>query len=266
MKHIFTDLFQSDPGNRIKPLEVVSVYNEFNTLIPPGPEATTAALNFTDSLIRMDLLGKAADVMEDLLKKGALPPDKAPALSTKLTAVYLLDSKPKQALMALQETEGDTFTPRIHEERLLLKARAQSQLGLASDAIATLSTLNSKTAQRLKADVLWRAQKWDEAAAATETLMPADATKPLSDEEASYVMNAAVAWKLAGNVDKLKEIKTKYGAVMAKTKLAPTFDVVTRDGGSSVLADRETMLRIASEVDMFKGFLENYKAGLGSGS
>ena len=266
MKHIFTDLFQSDAGSRVKPLEVVSVYNEFNTLIPPGPEAASAALNFTDSLIRMDLLDKAADVMEDLVKKGALPPDKAPVLSAKLAAVYLLDSKPKQALAALQETEGSTFTPRIHEERLLLKARAQSQLGLTSDAIATLSTLNSKTAQRLKADVLWRAQKWTDAAAATEALMPADATKPLSDEDASYVMNAAVAWKLAGNADKLKEIKAKYGAVMTKTKLAPTFDVVTRDGGSSALADRETMLRIASEVDMFKGFLENYKAGLGSGS
>jgi tetratricopeptide (TPR) repeat protein len=274
MKHIFTDLFLSDTsGSKVKPLEMVSVYNEFSTLIPPGPEAATAALNFADSLIRMDLLGKAAEIMEEQLKSGNLPEDKSAALGVKMTAVYLLDSKPKLALAALQETDRPDLSPRIHEERLLLKARAESQLGLTSEAITVLSTLNSKNAQRLKADVLWRAQKWDEAATATEALLP-DLTnplakppvKPLSDEEASYVVNAAVAWKLAGNMDKLKEIKTKYDSAMAATKLASTFDVVTRDGGSSALGDRETMLRIAGEVDMFKGFLENYKAGLGSGS
>ena len=266
MKRIFTDLFLSDTsGSKVKPLEMVSVYNEFSTLIPPGPEATTAALNFADSLIRMDLLGKAADIMEDQFKNGSLPDDKSAALGTKLTAVYLLDSKPKEALAALQETDKSGLSSRIREERTLLKARAQSQLGQTSDAIATLSMFNSKNAQRLKADVLWRAQKWADAATATESLLP-DLTKPLTDEDASYVVNDAVAWKLAGNMDKLKEIKTKYESAMAATKLASTFDVVTRDGGSSALGDRESMLRIAGEVDMFKGFLENYKAGLGSGS
>jgi hypothetical protein len=265
MKHIFTDLFLSDPGSRIKPLEIVSVYNEFSSLIPAGPEATVAALNFADSLISMDLLAKASALMEDQLKNGNLPEDKEAALGAKLTAVYLLDSKPKQALEALQETEKPGLSPRIREERTLLKARAQSQLNKTDDAIATLSTLNSKNAQRLKADVLWRAQKWADAATAIEALLP-DLTKPLNEEDASYVVNAAVAWKIAGNMDKLKEIKTKYEAPMAVTKLASTFDVVTRDGGSSALGDRESMLKIAGEVDMFKGFLENYKAGLGSGS
>jgi len=265
MKQIFTGLFLSDPGSKVKPLEIVSVYNEFSALIPPGPEATTAALNFTDSLISMDLLGKAAALMEDQLKSGNLPEDKSAALGAKLTAVYLLDSKPKLALAALLETEKSGLSPRIQEERKLLKARAQSQLGQTTDAIATLSTLNSKNAQRLKADVLWRAQKWADAATAIEALLP-DLTKPLTEQDASYVVNAAVAWKLAGNLDKLKEIKAKYESPMAATKLASTFDVVTRDGGSSTLGDRETMLKIAGEVDMFKGFLENYKAGLGSGS
>ena len=265
MKHILSDLFLTDTVSKIKPLEAVSVYNEFGNLIPPGPDAVTAALNFADSLIRMDLLSKAAALLEDQLKSGNLPEDKAAALGTKLTAVYLLDSNPKQALAALQETEKPGLSDRIREERTLLKARAQSQLNETADAITTLSALNSKNAQRLKADVFWRAQKWSEAATAIETLLP-DPTKPLSEQDASYVVNAAVAWKIAGNMDKLKEIKMKYEGPIATTKLATTFGVVTRDGGSSALGDRETMLKIAGEVDMFKGFLENYKAGLGSGS
>ncbi len=265
MKKVFTDLFTSDVAGKVAPLEIVSAYNEFSNLIPPGPDAATAALNFVDSLIRMDLLDRAAALMEDQLKTGKLPDDKFAALGIKLTAVYLLDSKPAKALDALLETDKPGLPQRIHEERTLLKARAQSQLGETEDAISTLSSLNSKNALRLKADVLWRAQKWAEAAAATEVLLP-DPKKPVSDEDAPYVINAAVAYKLAGNMDKLKEVKAKYEAPMASTKLASTFDVVTRDGGDSALGDRETMLKIAGEVDMFKGFLENYKAGLGSGS
>ena len=265
MKHVYSGLFLTDAAGKVAPLEIVSVYNEFSTLIPSGPDATTAALNFSDSLIRMDLLGKAAALMEDQLKSDNLPEDKVIALGTKLTAVYLLDSQPAQALAALQETEKPGISARAREERILLKARAQSQLGKTADAIATLSTLNSKNAQRLKADVLWRAQKWGDAATAIEALLP-DPAKPVSEEDAPYVVNAAVAWKIAGNMDKLKEIKTKYDGPMAATKLATTFGVVTRDGGSSALGDRETMLKIAGEVDMFKGFLENYKAGLGPGS
>ncbi len=114
--------------------------------------------------------------------------------------------------------------------------------------------------------MLWRAQKWGDAAVAIEALLP-DLTKPLTEEDASYVVNAAVAWKLAGNMDKLKEVKMKYESPQwQQQNSSSTFDVVTRDGGSSTLGDRETMLKIAGEVDMFKGFLENYKAGLGSGS
>ncbi|MBU6475544.1 MAG: hypothetical protein KGQ70_06235, partial [Alphaproteobacteria bacterium] len=70
-----------------------------------------------------------------------------------------------------------------------------------------------------------------------------------------------------GDADKLENLKEKYQAAMAKTRLAATFDVVTRNGGDSALGDREQMLKIAGEVDMFKDFLESYKAGLGgSGS
>ncbi len=265
MKHIFSDLFLADSTGTVKPLEVVSVYDEFSSLMPPAPpESGIAALNLADNLIRMDLLGRAAAVIEEQLRNG-LPEEKVTALGTKLAAVYLLDSRPSQALAALKETERTGMTNKSREERTLLRARAQSQMNQTADAISTLSTLNSRNAQRLKADVLWRAGKWGEAAAVIEVLLP-DPAKAISDEDAAFVVNAAVAWKLAGNLDKLKGIKSKYAAAMSAKKLAATFGVVTRDGGSSALADRDSLLKIAGEVDMFRGFLDNYKAGASPGS
>jgi hypothetical protein len=45
---------------------------------------------------------------------------------------------------------------------------------------------------------------------------------------------------------------------MAKTGQRDIFGVVTRESSSTDLSDRETLLRIAGEVDMFKGFLKSY--------
>jgi tetratricopeptide (TPR) repeat protein len=260
MKSVFADLFVNGQASKVSPLEAVAVYGEFNNLLPAGPAGVTASLGFAEYLIRMDLLDKAEDLIEAQIKIG-LPEAKVSETGEKLAAVYLLDKHPQQALDALQKTERAP----VSEERSLLKARAQSELNQTDAALATLAPMTSKNATRLKADVLWRAQKWDQAAVTIESLLPAAGTA-LDPESASLVINAAVAWKLAGNTVKLQEIKTKYDTTMAATKLASTFDVVTRDGGASDLADHASMLKIAGEVDMFKGFLDSYKAAAGKGS
>jgi tetratricopeptide (TPR) repeat protein len=263
MKSVFSDLFVGGQASKLSPLEAVSIYGEFNTLLPAGLEGATATLGFADYLVSMDLLPKAAELIEDQIGIG-MPEEKIISAGEKLAAVYLLDKRPQQALEALGKTERSNMTAKDREERGLLRARAQSQLNQTDAAIGTLSTMTSRNAGRLKADVLWRAQKWAAAAETIETLLP-DAGRPISEEDASLVVNAAVARKLSGNVEKLKEIKEKFGAAMEETKLASTFGVVTREGGSSSLADRESMLKIAGEVDMFKGFLDAYKAGAGKG-
>jgi len=264
MRRIFSDLYVGNQASKIPPLEAVSVFNEFGALLPPGPEGVTATLDFVNYLIHIDLLDTAASIIEEQIKIG-LPQEKLAGIGTRLAAVYLLDGKPLPALEALKKTETSGLPTKAAEERSLLQARAQSQLRQTAAAISTLSVLNSKNARRLKADVLWRAEDWNAAASAIESVL-SDAGSPLGDEDAQLVVNAAVAWKLAGNRDKLKELKTKYETVMATTKLASTFGVVTRDGGISTLADRDSLIKIAGEVDMFRGFLDTYKAGAGKGS
>lgn len=257
MERIFSDLFVGGQAGKIPPLEAVSVYNEFKSLLPSGAEGVAAKIDFANYLIRIDLLGKAQEIMEEQIRNG-LPVDKAMSLGAKLAAVYLLDKKPQGALNALRATDTGGINDKLQEERNLLKARALSQLNQTDAAISVLSSMNSTDARRLKADVLWRAGKWNGAALAIEDMLP-DASA-LTEEDAPLVVNAAVAWKLAANRDKLKEIKDRYEAAMKKTKMSSTFGVVTRDGGLSDLSDRGSMLKIAGEVDMFKGFLDTYKS------
>lgn len=263
MRRIFADVFVGPISGKIPPLEAVSIYNEFSGLLPPGDDGTASALHFADYLINMDLLDKASTILEEQLAAG-LSGKLTLETGTKLAAVYLLDGRPTQALAALDKTSGGDIPATKAEERSLLRARAQSRLNLNDAAVATLAPLASRDAARLKADVLWHARRWEEAADAMTGLV--SPTGELDDEAAHLVINSAVGYKLSGNTAKLRALKGRFESAMEKTPLASTFGVVTREGGGDSLADRDTILKIANEVDMFKGFLDNYKTMSGKGS
>lgn len=263
MRQALIDLFVGGAAQKLPPLEAVSIYNEFGSLLPPGPESAAANLSFADHLIRMDLLEKAENILESSLRAGNLPDAKAAAIGTRLAAIYLLDAKAASALAALDKSARGAMDEKTREERALLRARAQSLLGRTDAAIETLSALSSNDAKKLKVDVLWRARRWAETAAAIESLLPAPKDK-ISDDEARLIVHMAVASKLSGDPRKLEEIKARYAGAMQDSPLASTFGVVTREGGVATLSDRETILKMAGEVDMFRGFLDSYKkAGAG---
>lgn len=263
MAAVFTDLFVKGGAKNVPPLEAVSIYNGFSAYMPDGEQGAVATLNFADNLITMDLLGQAAKLLEQELQSPDMPESRKPATYNKLAAVYLLDSLPDKALSTLSAAPAADAAA-VNDERVLLRARAMSQLNRPDDAIAALAASNSTDALKLKADVLWRARKWKEAAVTLQGMLPA-ADKGLTEADAQLVINTAVGYKLAGDTASLAQIKSRYLSPMDATSQRDTFRVVTRSGGSSKLSDRDTILKIAGEVDMFKGFLDSYKAG-GKGS
>lgn len=260
MTNALVDLFVGGGMKNVSPLEAVSVYHEFSAMLPAGETGAKAALNLADSLIGMDLLGKAEALLEEQLKNAAVPQDSMGGVGVKLAAVYLLDNQPKKALAALDETASAPVEKDDADKRALLKARAYSQLGQTDDAIAALGGLASDDALHLKADIFWRAARWGEAAQAIGALLPAASVASLNPSQAQMVLNDAVAYKLAGDAQGLAALRTRFATAMNATQQASAFGVVTRQNGQSALADRATILKVAGEVDMFKSFLNSYKS------
>lgn len=267
MTSIFRHLFVDGSAQNIPALEAITIYNEFPELMPSGKDGVKAALNFAEYLVRVDLLDKAAQAIEDVLKRRDIDSAQVPVIGARLAAIYLLDDEPNKAISALQRTGRKSTPKKLYEERQLLRARALSQLDMMNEAIAVLEDMDSADADRLRADIYWRAQQWEKSAIALFRLVPNPNTaKRLSPEEASYVLNAAVALKISGDTKKLDRLKNDFGDHMQRTSLANSFNVVTRAAGRTTLSDRETMLNIAAEVDMFKGFLDTYRNGADGGS
>lgn len=258
----FNAVFAGNPDQKIPAIEAVSVYNEFNKLVPAGEAGAEIRLRAAEFMISIDLLGKAAGILEDLFNTGMVPPERIASTGAKLAAVYLLDDKPEAAIATLDKTASSAMDDAEKERRALLMARAQSQMNNTDQAIQTLSTYLSADAQKLKVDVLWRARRWAEAGDVLLSILPDPSDKNFSDEQSHLVVNAAVACKLAGNSVCLQNMRSNYAAAMAGTKQATTFTVITREGGASTLADRDTILKIAGEADLFKQFLESYKSSV----
>jgi hypothetical protein len=254
-------LFVKGDAKNIKPLEAIAVFEQYDAFMPTGIDGEIALDNYINFLTEMDLLDKAADLLETRINSAAVSAERAEA-GLRLASLYIIDQKPNDALTTLDKIAADPLPPALMPERIIMRAKALSQKGEKENAVALLTPLldQSASARTLLADIEWRARNWPAAARATERLIPNTLTTPkITDAEAQAILNTAVAYRLAGDQAKRAELKNRYGAVMAQSNFADLFDVVTREAGSTSLADRETILRIARNADLFSDVLKNYR-------
>lgn len=265
MKEAFKNIFFHEKD--LSALDAVSVYEEFRELTPTGDEGNRLVQSLAERLVEADLLDRAAAILQHQVDFRLEGPEKAD-VAVRLAAIYLLDRDPDKALAALNTAE-ETYKSiggaddKLREVRLL-RARALSQKDMAEEALALLGEMSTANdVNRLRADIAWNARLWEDAAEALHDLIldeALDLGRPLSREQAELILNRAVALNLASNRVALANMRKRYGEAMKKTPRARLFDIITRQRKTAIMADRQTIESIVSEVDMFKDFLESYKA------
>lgn len=269
MRDSFIDLFMSDKLQKVPAVDAAAIYEDFAELAPPGATNDQIMQKLAERLVSGDLLGKASAILKKLVDH-RLQGAQALTIGTRLAAIELIDSRPQDALRTLDKMDkvlGDLpeseRTADRAEALLLLRARAISQQGHAPEAIALLRDKpRSRNINRLQADIAWRAGFWDDAAEALEEVVAdqnISLTRPLSNDNAALLMNWALAMNLAGDRVGLANMREQYTDAMAQTDKARVFDVISRPRQSVTLADRERLMSIVSEVDLFADFLENYR-------
>ncbi|HPD82389.1 MAG: hypothetical protein R3D88_02310 [Alphaproteobacteria bacterium] len=264
----FRKLFIDDQSKDVSPLDLVSIYDEFKELTPIGDEGDVFVQNLAERLVEIDLLGRASDLLQHQLDH-RLTGESAARVGTRLAAIQLLDNKPDRALESLKKTENalnqtvSTDSAAIAREVRLLKARALSKLNEADKALAILRGMsNDKDVNRLRADIAWNAGQWGQAASAFADLITEEnisLTRPPSDYQSNLIINEAIALNLSGNRSDLDKLRERYGDVMAQSEKAKIFDLVTRPRQLGMLADKDSIGSLISEVDLFGDFLENYR-------
>ena len=254
-------------AKKLSPLDTLTLYHQYRDLLPSGKEGNDTMLSLSERLVAVDLLDQAASLLEDLAKNRLQGEDKTRAV-LRLAAIRLLDHKPNEAIVALDILGGAALPSGSQNERVLLQARALSELHRDDEATALLKDNASDGATLLRADIAMRGQKWAEAAKILMELVgsPPPSDKTLSPEQATALINASIAYALANDQTSLDKLAIDYGEGMSSLPQKSTFAMLTQPEKMGQLRDLAAAQVQLSQVDMFQGFLNNYRNGTATGA
>lgn len=258
MMEAFAALF-SGADAKIAPVTAIALFDEFQDLIPQGERGDELKRHLADRLIAVDLLDRAAEILDKQVK-GALSGEAKARTGTKLALVRLLDGKAEAAVDALSASEVPDAPAELARERRRLEARALADLGRTADAMERLAGDESSEADTLRADINWRARDWAAAADALQRLVgaPPAAGAALADDKARQAVHLAVARSLSGDRDGLKQVDEQFGAILRRGPYKDIYQVIVSEAGAPVGDVREIAARTAAAAP-FQSFLAGYR-------
>ncbi len=255
----FESLFLGGKADALPPIEALGLFYDYRELTPIGRRGDEMIRKLADRLVSVDLLDQAAELLQHQVDHRLHGAARA-QVATKLATIYLMNRKPDYALKALQSTRTDGLSNELRDQRLLLEARALSEIGRHDLALELIANIDSHQATRLRADILWAAKRWGKAAEQIE-LLYGDRWRqftPLTDAERVDVLRAAIGYALAQEPIGLARLRDKYMAKMADGPDGHAFEVVTAPIGTGGAEFKGVAQSVAS-VDTLDAFLADMR-------
>nr|WP_307704463.1 tetratricopeptide repeat protein [Rhodopseudomonas sp. B29] len=256
---LFSQLFLGTKGDDLPPVQALATFYEFRELTPIGRRGDEMIRRLADRLVGVDLLDQASELLQYQVDKRLEGAARA-QVAARLAMIYLMNRKPDRAIAALHSTRIADLNGELRQQRLLLEARAQSDIGRHDLALDIISNIPGREAIRLRSDVYWAARRWREASEQIELYL-GDRYKdftPLSPAEKSDVIRAVVGYSLADDALGLARFREKFAPLMTDTADRTAFDIASKPatGDSNSFA---AIAKIAASVDTLEGFLREMK-------
>lgn len=256
---LFTQIFLGPKGDELPPVEALGMFYEFRELTPIGRRGDELIRRLADRLASIDLLDQAAELLQyqvDHRLEGAARAQ----VAARLSMIYLANRKPDMAISALRASRISDLSGELRQQRLLLEARAQSDVGRHDLALDIVSNVSGREGLRLRSDIFWAARRWRESAEQIE-LYYGDRFrdfKPLNAVEKSDIIRAAVGYALADDSIGLSRFREKYAPLMSESADRVAFDIASKPAASSS-AEFAEIAKLAASVDTLDGFLREMK-------
>ncbi len=259
MVQLFEDLFLSDRAADLSRVASVALYFDFKEFSPVGRRGDDIVRRIADRLVELDLLESAANLLQYQIDHRLTGAARA-GVATRLAAIRLADGKPMKAMEVLRATRLAELPAETKRARMLLEARALSDLSRTELALDLIADDAAPDARRLRADVLWSARRWREAGEAHEGLVGERwrGEGALSETERGDVLRAALAYGLASEPLGLDRLRAKYAAKMSESVDARTFALLCAPNASAGSAFRD-LARRATGADTLTAFLRDYR-------
>ena len=259
MSEIFSRLFLGGGADQLSALDALALYYDFRELTPIGAAGDEMIRRLSERLVRVDLLGRAAELLEHQITYRLKGVPQAQVASG-LAVIYLLDNEAEKALEILAKTEQPRLPEQISTRRRYLEVQALTRLERHDEAEMLLAGDKNPEAETLRGDIYWSARDWDKLAAHAEGLLDGRWTRPeaLDQSERFLVLRLVVSLALADDVRGLEKMRERYVELMAGGTFYHSFDVVTSKVDFDGLELRDLVERLA-DVSIFQEFLTNYR-------
>src|SRR5437588_3696350 len=256
---LFSELFLTRKGDDLPPVDALGMFYEYRELTPIGRRGDEMIRRLADRLVAVDLLDQASELLQYQVDKRLEGAARA-QVAARLAMVYLTSRKADRAISALRTTRIADLSGEMRQQRLLLEARAQSDVGRHDLALDIISNITGREAIRLRSDIYWASRQWREASEQIE-LYYADRWrdfKPLNAAEKADVIRAVVGYALAEDAIGLARFREKYAPLMSGDADRQAFDMASKPASSSS-AEFALIAKMAASVDTLDGFIREMK-------
>jgi tetratricopeptide (TPR) repeat protein len=241
---LFAQLFLGPKGDELPPIDALGMFYENRELTPIGRRGDEMIRRLADRLVAVDLLDQAAELLQYQVDKRLEGAARA-QVAARLAMVYLMNRKPDRAITALRSTRIADLSGELRQQRLLLEARAQSDVGRHDLALDIISNISGREAIRLRSDIYW-ADRWRD-------------FKPLNPVEKGDVIRAVVGYALVEDAIGLARFREKYAPLMSGDADRAAFETASTPAAENS-AEFGAIAKMAASVDTLDGFLREMRA------
>ncbi|HLZ67199.1 MAG TPA: tetratricopeptide repeat protein [Aliidongia sp.] len=260
MQRYFVDLFLGKAADNVPPLKQLGLYDEFKELTPPGAVGDEIIRKLADQLVKVDLLDRAAELLENQVKTRLTGVDQA-RVAAQLALVRLLDRRPDDALAALDIPVPPDLPPELVNQRLELRARALAEQNKNDDALKLLAADASPDADRLRVDIYWKTQNWAAVVPVLKRGLKSPEAGKVDEDTARAVLKIATAMVLGKDRTGLAALQKQYGAAMDQSVLKDDFRVVAGNS-SATSGDFKSLADRVAQISDLQGFMTTYRQRL----
>ncbi|UFX47916.1 tetratricopeptide repeat protein [Bradyrhizobium sp. 41S5] len=256
---LFVQLYLGPKGDEMAPIDALGTFYDYRELTPIGRRGDEMIRRLADRLVGVDLLDQAADLLQYQVDKRLEGAARA-QVAARLAMVYLMNRKPDRAIGALRLTRIADLSGELRQQRLLLEARAQSDVGRHDLALDIISNITGREAIRLRSDIYWASRHWREASEQIE-LYYGDRWRdftPLNPSEKADIIRAVVGYALAEDAIGLSRFREKYAPLMSGDADKLAFDAASKPVATSS-GEFAQIARMAASVDTLDGFIREMK-------
>ena len=265
MAQIFEGLFLEGKADDLQPVQALALFYDFRELTPAGAQGDEMIRKLSERLVAVDLLPQAAELLQHQVDHRLDGIAKA-SVATKLALIYLLDRKAEKALGLIRTTKQTRLPDDLIVQRNLIEARALTDLKMYDEAMELVAIDIGPEADRLRADIMWDAQRWPDAGAKAEALLGTryEDIAPLTRYGAYGFDAGGRCFSLAGDAGSLERLRTRFQAKMSQSLDAKAFTMVTQS--TDVTAeDYKNLVKHVASVDTLDAFLQDFRTRYGQG-